>query len=149
MKPLTVQAFIAFALLCFWPGAFSQVSSMETARVTNDELKWVARATGVQLAVLTGDDTKAGVYAYRARFPQGFKAQPHSHPDDRIGNVISGTLYVGYGEQFDESKMKVLPAGSTWTEPSRQPHFVWAKDGEVIIQIVGNGPSASIPVQPK
>ena len=57
--------------------------------------------------------------------------------------VISGTLHVGYGEVFDESKMKALPAGSIWTEPAKQPHFVWAKDGEVVIQIIGSGPSGT------
>jgi len=43
---------------------------------------------------------------------------------------MSGTLYVGFGEVFDESAMKALPTGSIWTEPARQPHFVFAKDGE-------------------
>ena len=44
--------------------------------------------------------------------------------------------------------MKALPAGSIWTEPAKQPHFVWAKDGEAIIQVIGgNGPSAVFPVQ--
>lgn len=30
-----------------------------------------------------------------------------------------------------------------------QPHFVWAKDGEVIIRVIGNGPSGVIPVPSK
>ena len=64
-------------------------------------------------------------------------------PDERIVTILSGTLLVGYGEQFDESKMKALPAGGMFTEPAKQPHFVWAKDGEVVIQVVGHGPSAT------
>jgi quercetin dioxygenase-like cupin family protein len=88
------------------------------------------------------------MYAYRVRFPSGFRNQPHFHPDDRIVTVISGTLHMGYGEQFDERKMKALPAGSIWTEPASEPHFVWAKDGEVVIQVIGgNGPSATVSVQ--
>jgi quercetin dioxygenase-like cupin family protein len=99
---------------------------------------------------LVGDDHKPGMYKYRLRFPANHKVQPHFHPDERIATVISGTLYMGYGEQFDESAMKALPAGSVWTEPPRQPHFVWAKDGEVVIQVVGsNGPSGLTPIQPK
>ena len=44
--------------------------------------------------------------------------------------------------------MKVMPAGSIWIEPARQAHFVWAKDGEVVIQIVGgNGPSGTTQIQ--
>jgi hypothetical protein len=30
------------------------------------------------------------------------------------------------------------------SEPSKAPHFSWAKDGEVIIQITGVGPSGKI-----
>jgi hypothetical protein len=57
---------------------------------------------------------------------------------------------MGYGDRFDESAMKALPAGSIWTEPAKQTHFVWAKDGEVIIQVVGgNGPSGITRVEPK
>ena len=33
------------------------------------------------------------------------------------------------------------PAGTFYSEPSKAPHFTWAKDGEVIIQITGVGPS--------
>ena len=76
-----------------------------------------------------------------------FRNEPHYHPDDRIVTVISGTLHVGFGERFDESAMKVLPAGSLWTEPAKQPHYVWAKDGEVVIQVIGHGPTATTPVQ--
>jgi hypothetical protein len=69
---------------------------------------------------------------------------------ERIVTVMSGTLYMGYGDRFDESAMKALPAGSIWTEPSKQTHFVWTKDGEVIIQVVGgNGPSGITRVEPK
>jgi hypothetical protein len=45
--------------------------------------------------------------------------------------------------------MKALPASSIWTEPAKQPHFVWAKDGGVVIQVIGNGPSAVILIQSK
>jgi uncharacterized RmlC-like cupin family protein len=73
-------------------------------------------------------------------FPWTAKIQPHFHFNDRIVVVLSGTLYVGYGTQFEETQLKALPAGSIWTEPAKQPHFAWAKDGEVIIQATGIGP---------
>lgn len=89
------------------------------------------------------------MYLYRTRFPANFRNKPHYHPDDRIVTIMFGTLYVGYGEQMDDSTMKALPAGSIFTEPAKQPHYVWAKDGEVVIQVIGNGPSATTQVQPK
>lgn len=48
---------------------------------------------------------------------------------------------VGPGEKWDESKMKPYPAGTFYSEPSKAPHFTWAKDGEVIIQLTGMRPS--------
>jgi quercetin dioxygenase-like cupin family protein len=74
---------------------------------------------------------------------------PHYHPDERIIVVVSGTVYFGYGEQFDESKMKPLPAGSSWTEPAKQAHFAWAKDGEAIIQVIDNGPTGNTSIPRK
>jgi hypothetical protein len=62
--------------------------------------------------------------------------------------LLSGTAYFGYGERFDETRMRALPAGSVWTEPARQPHFAWAKDGEVVLQVIGIGPSGTTPVPP-
>ena len=137
------------ALALFMTAVFAQGTTLEPARLAPEDLKWAVAPTGNQRANLAGDDKKQGMYAYRVRFPANFKNQPHFHPDDRIVTVLSGTLHVGFGEQFDESKMKVLPTGSIWTEPAKQPHFVWAKDSEVIIQVIGNGPSAVIPVQSK
>ena len=137
------------ALAIFMTAALAQSTTLEPARLVPDELKWTVTPFGTSRADLAGDEKKHGMYAYRAVFPANFRTQPHFHPDERIGTVLSGTLLVGFGEQFDESKMKALPAGSVWTEPARQPHFTWAKDGEVIIQIIGSGPSASIPVKTK
>jgi quercetin dioxygenase-like cupin family protein len=119
-------------------------------RVAPDELKWEVGPTGNGRAYLVGDEKKEGVYAYRAKFQPGTKVAPHFHPDERVITVLSGALYMGYGEQFDEGVMKRLPAGSVWTEPAMQPHFVWAKEGEVVIQVVGaNGPSGVTRIEGK
>ena len=149
MNTYVSRAACIATLSLFMVGAVAQSSALEPARIAPEELKWAATPAGTQRAILAGDDKRAGMYAYRAKFPANWRNQPHFHPDDRIVTVISGTLYVGFGEQFDESKMKALPAGSIWTEPAKQPHFVWAKDGEVVIQIIGSGPSGVTLIQPK
>jgi quercetin dioxygenase-like cupin family protein len=98
-----------------------------------------------QSAVLYGDPTKPGVFVTRVKFPAGTKDLPHWHPDEvRTVAVLSGTLYFGVGEKWDESKFKAYPAGTFYSEPPKTPHFSWAKDGEVIIQITGVGPSGKI-----
>jgi quercetin dioxygenase-like cupin family protein len=91
-----------------------------------------------------GDPTKPGVYVQRTKFPPGTKVMPHWHPDEwRTAVVLSGTLYFGVGEQCDESKLRAYPAGTFYSEPPKTPHFVWAKDGEVIIQTTGMGPTGT------
>ena len=132
---------VAFALL--GAAVLAQGELFKPTRVTPEELKWLPTPTGTLQTLIAGDPKQAGAYVYRTRFPAGFRNRPHFHPDQRVVTIMAGTLYVGYGEAFDESQMKALPAGSVFTEPAKQPHYVWAKDGEVIIQVIGNGPSAT------
>jgi quercetin dioxygenase-like cupin family protein len=95
-----------------------------------------------QTVILYGDPTKPGLFVTRIRFSPGWKDPPHWHPDPaRTVVVLSGTFYVGSGETWDESKLKTYPAGTFYSEPQKAPHFTWAKDGEVIIQLTGIGPS--------
>ena len=102
----------------------------------------------VQIAVLYGDPAKPGLYAVRLKLPGGAKVMPHTHPEEvRTLTVLSGTLYFGFGEQWDESKLTPYPAGTFFSELPNVPHFVSAKDGEVIFQATGIGPSALIPMQ--
>jgi quercetin dioxygenase-like cupin family protein len=97
-----------------------------------------------QNAVLYGDPTKPGVFVTRVKFAPGFKVMPHWHPDEvRTVVVLSGTLYFGLGEQWDDSKLKAYPAGTFFSEPFKTAHYGWAKDGEVILQITGIGPSGT------
>jgi len=90
--------------------------------------------------VLYGALDAPGMYVNRVKFPAGFKVMPHWHARERTVVVLSGTLYVGYGEKWDESKMKACPPGTFMTEPPKVAHYTWAKDGEVLIQVTGIGP---------
>ena len=95
-----------------------------------------------QTAVLYGDPTKPGFFVTRVKFGQGMKGLPHWHPDEvRTVAVLSGTFYFAVGEQWDESKLTAYPAGTFFSEPPKTPHYTWAKDGEVVIQVTGIGPT--------
>jgi quercetin dioxygenase-like cupin family protein len=94
-----------------------------------------------------GDPTKPGLFVVRVRFSPGWKDPPHWHPDAaRTAVVLSGTLYFGSGDKWDESKLRAYPPGTFYSEPPKAPHFTWAKDGEVIIQVTGIGPSGKTPI---
>jgi quercetin dioxygenase-like cupin family protein len=103
-------------------------------------------AEGVQVAVLYGDPSKPGLYVVRLKLPAGTKVAAHTHPEEvRTLTVLSGTLYFGFGDRFDDSKLMPYPAGTFFSEVPNVPHFVAAKDGEVIFQATGIGPSALMP----
>ena len=103
---------------------------------------------GIQPVVLKGDPNKPGVYTIMLRVPAHTKIAAHSHRDDRVATVISGTWHIGYGEKFDEAKLKALPAGSFYTEPPSEAHFAETDDEAVVVQITGFGPSSTDYVDP-
>jgi quercetin dioxygenase-like cupin family protein len=124
-------------------GAHAQGGS-EGIVVLPNEMVWKPGpvSPGPEIAVLYGDPSKPGVYVQRVRFPAGLKLMPHFHPDEwRTGIVLSGNYYFGLGEQWDESKLRLYPPGTFFSEPKGTPHFVWAKDGEVMIQFTAMGPT--------
>ncbi len=127
----------------------AQSPGLKLTMVRPAELKFVAMPNGTFQAAVVGDATKPGPYAVRTRLPAGLRIPPHSHPEERIVLIMSGTLYVGLGNRFDEAKMTPLPAGSVFTEPANQRHFTWARDGEVILHLTGNGPTATTWVDEK
>lgn len=102
-----------------------------------------ASQTGAQAAFVMGSPREAGLYVIFARYAAGTKGAPHSHPDQRIMTVLSGTLYSGTGPVFDEAKAQALPPGSVLVIPPNALHWGWAKDGEVLAQEVGIGPTSN------
>src|ERR1700756_3887431 len=98
---------------------------------------------GIQTVVLKGDPNQAGVYTIMLRVPAHIRIAAHSHRDDRVATVISGTWRIGYGDKFDEAKLKALPPGSFYTEPPARNHFAETGDEAVVVQITGYGPSST------
>jgi hypothetical protein len=120
-------------------------------RVTPEEVVWNDRPgyDGVKFAVIQGDPAKPGLYVIRARFSPGAMTRPHFHAEDRHVTVLKGTWYTGEGDAFDPDKTVPLKAGSYMLHPGKAHHFDGAKDEEVIVQIVGIGPSGTTVVDPK
>jgi quercetin dioxygenase-like cupin family protein len=124
----------------------SGAAAVLKAQVQPDQLKWAPGGPGIQTATVLGDPAKPGIYVTRLRFAKGTRIMPHMHPDERVAVVLSGTMYFAYGDTFDEAAMTHMVPGSTWTEPAKTAHFAFAKDEDVVIQVVGAGPSGSTPV---
>ncbi|MBC7932355.1 MAG: cupin domain-containing protein [Rubrivivax sp.] len=109
----------------------------------SDSAAGTSGVTGIVTRVLKGDPTKAGLYTILLEVPANTRIEAHGHPDDRVATVISGTWYFGYGDRFNERKLKSLPPGSFYTEPPNEPHFARTGDTPVVVQITGYGPTGT------
>src|SRR6266567_1157 len=68
---------------------------------------------GAQIAVLSGDPTKAVAYTVRLKFPANYAIPAHSHPGDEHVVVSSGALTIGMGDKLTKKAgaAKTLPVG--------------------------------------
>ena len=89
---------------------FGALAMDEHAAMQPDALKWgpapPALPPGAQLAVLSGDPGKNGLYVVRVKLPAGYKVPPHTHPTDETVTVISGTFHIGMGDSLDTKKAR-------------------------------------------
>lgn len=138
------------SLSAFPSGAFAETDANGIERLTPDQIVWkdVPNGRGVQFAVVSGDPGKPGVYVVRAKFPPGIMSSPHIHDEDRFVVVVKGTWYTGTAADWDPAKTVGLPPGSFMKHPAKAVHFDGAKDEEVIVQIVGIGPSRTTTLTP-
>jgi len=100
--------------------------------------------TGATAAFMAGSPQQSGLYVIFANYAAGTKGTPHSHPDQRVVTVLSGTLYSGSGPVFDETKAQALGPGSVLVIPANALHWSWAKDGDVLAEEVGIGPTSNL-----
>jgi quercetin dioxygenase-like cupin family protein len=94
---------------------------------------------GAQIAVLSGDPSKAAPYAVRLKFPANYDIPAHSHPGDENVTVVSGELSIGMGTKLDRKSATALRPGSYALMPAGMNHFAFTKS-ETTILLFGIGP---------
>jgi quercetin dioxygenase-like cupin family protein len=114
-----------------------------------NQLKWTETKSGANEAVVYGDPDKPGLYIVLVKWAPHKMSRPHFHPNDRLVTVISGTWWVGWGAKYDPNSTFPIPAGSFVTHYAKQVHYDGAKDAEVVLEIVGQGPATSTPAEAK
>lgn len=119
-------------------------------RVTQEQLKWVPDPEGLGFAqaIVDGDPKMPGPYIVMVKFPPYVMSRPHYHGETRYATVIKGTWYTGEGDTFDPNKTVPLKPGSFMKHPAGTRHFDGAKGEEVIVQLMGTGPSTTTKVDP-
>lgn len=107
------------------------------------QLKWGAPPPslppGSKIAVVSGDPTLAQPFVLRAQVPAGYKVTPHWHPGVENLTILSGTVALGMGEQFDESTMTTIPAGGYASLPAEMRHYFISRTAATF-QVHGMGP---------
>ena len=132
-------------------------STLSQMRLTPDEVRANQTGTeqvgssflaGVSTKVLAGDPSKPGFYTIILSVPANTTIPAHSHRDDRMATVVSGTWQFGYGDRFDEKALKRLPPGSVYSEPGGGNHFARTGAEPALVQITGIGPTDTRYVNP-
>ena len=100
-----------------------------------------SKLAGVHTKILAGNPAAAGFYSILLFVPPHTTIQAHSHRDDRMATVVSGTWHFGYGTHFGERFLKTLPVGSVYSEPGGVNHFARTGEVPVVVHISGFGPT--------
>jgi quercetin dioxygenase-like cupin family protein len=102
---------------------------------------------GAKFAVIAGDPTTKGIFVARLMLPAKYRIPAHNHPTDEYITVISGGLYVGMGDQLDQSKGEKLGPGGFAVAPAGMNHYAWTT-GKTVVQVEAEGPFGMTYVNP-
>lgn len=114
----------------------------EDAMLVNpNQMKWAALdlIPGTEIAVLSGDLGKPGLFVMEWRGPAGAKAAPHWHTNTERVTLLSGNGMVGMGDSIDPQKGMPLVPGGYGEMPAKMHHWFVAQSPFVML-IEGDGP---------
>lgn len=142
-KATAWNATLVATLLATMGMALAQQAALKP--ILPDQFQWTTppNIPAIRSAWILGSEQQAGSYAMRVVLAGNGRIPPHTHPDTRYSTVLSGTLYVGLGAKFDTAALVAVPAGGVYVAPAGVAHFLWAKDGEVVSQEAGVGPTGT------
>ena len=133
--------------------SIAALAAAQPVAVKPGDVKWTdmkGMPAGWKRAVLVGDPEKPGPYVVRIKVPANARVPPHSHPDTENITVLAGSVGIGEGDKFDQSKGTTLGVGSFYMLPANTVHYAWTGSKGVVLQVHGVGPSGVTTVdQPK
>ena len=144
-----IKPLLSFAVLLL-SGTIAVAQQMP-APANADDMKWgpVPKVfpPGAQIAVVSGDPFKEGLYVVRLKMPAGYKIPAHNHPTTEYVTVVSGAFNIGMGDKLDETNGEALAAGGYLHMPKGMHHYAWFTE-DTIIQLNGVGPTGITYINP-
>jgi quercetin dioxygenase-like cupin family protein len=141
-----MKRLILLALPLLLAGSAAQAKTAPAA------LKWGPAPPGVpsgaQMAVVSGDPGKKGMFAIELKMPANYAVPAHWHPTNEKVKVLSGKLHYGMSDKMDMAKATTLTAGHSVTMKAKMNHWVHAP-GAATIEVSGMGPFQITYVDPK
>jgi quercetin dioxygenase-like cupin family protein len=112
------------------------------AKSTHAQLKWMdgppSLPSGAQMAVVSGDPGKKGMFAIQLKMPADYAVPPHTHPTNETVKVVSGTLHYGMSDKVGTGS-HTLTAGHSVSMKAKMTHWVHAP-APATVQVSGMGP---------
>ena len=139
MRGMTIAAALVLAI---GPLAVAHGQSMDAA-AGNAAIKWgpvpPVLPKGAQMAVLSGDPSKAALYVVRLKMPSGYVIPAHHHPTTENVTVLTGAFHAGMGDKTDKTKGMLFGPGGFAAIPDGMNHYAWTS-APTIVQVHGMGP---------
>jgi len=113
------------------------------------DLKWgdppPAFERGAQVAVLSGDPGKPGLFVIRIKAPAVYRVANHFHPADEHVTLMDGEVTL---QMNDGAQTQALTRGAYVLLPAQMHHAVSTKGG-MTVQVSAMGPFELTYVDPK
>lgn len=126
--------------------------SIVAAKPQPSKLTWgdapPALPAGAQMAVVSGDPGKAGMFKVDLKMPADYAVPAHWHPTNETVRVVSGKLGYGMTGKLDKDHAKWLSPGHSVTMKAKMHHWVFAS-APAEIEVSGMGPFQITYVDPK
>ncbi|MEO6697729.1 MAG: cupin domain-containing protein [Gammaproteobacteria bacterium] len=143
---------VAFLLLSLSTALYAQEKHTEPSQAilakqaiqfTPTDFKWSdaprSMPAGTRVQILEGNPAHSGLFTMRVKLPAQTTLMPHWHPQDERIMVLSGAVYVGFGNKADLGKARLFAAGSYYVNPAGLHHYTYFGE-ETVIQLTAMGP---------
>lgn len=111
--------------------------------IAPEDMVWQSppEMAGIEGVLLYGNPGEPGLYIMRARFAPGHMSPPHTHDQDRMVTVISGTWAFGRDASGTCENTVALEAGAFAVHPQGAIHYDGScSDTPTVVEIRGMGP---------